>query len=550
MNTVVVKKYFTMLLTAALLTMQCGEQISGTLDTGNAKLAGIIVHKDGSVARNALVRCIPSDYVPGISSSGLIRTSLTDDSGSYNFTGLDSGEYVITALDRVSLNRCMIDSALVSNDTIILQKGTLDNAGSVKVPVPDLAPFSGGFFYIPGTTIASSLTNRPSNGFVVLDSVPSGIISTLRYTSTTNQERKIIRHNVAVAPSTETTIYNLFWKYQKNIAINTSSGGAGTTTVLNGFPLLVRLDKSLISFNDLQPDGKDLMFRKSDNTLLPFEIERWEPTQGIAEIWVTIDTIQPDNSTQNIALYYGNPDAEPISNTVFDTADGFKAVWHFNSTFPSVNDASLSRWNGTVNGSAQQSEGIIGKGMHVPDSNSVINFGNVGNPQMSNLTISAWIKKSVNGKIQTIAAKSTGDDPSANYGWDIAFDPANQFHCFIASGGSAWGESGSFNFQSTMQITDTSWHHVAVVFDRTGNSNCKLFVDGADVPATKFGDITTVGAVINTSNLKIGAESDGDYAFSGGSVDDFVIAFTARSSDWIKMSYMNQRKDSRILTIR
>ncbi|NLD94530.1 MAG: DUF2341 domain-containing protein [Fibrobacter sp.] len=550
MNTIVVKKYFTMLFTTTLLLMQCGEQISGTVDTGNAKIAGIIVNKDGTAARNAFVRCIPSDYVPGISSNGLIRNGVTNGLGAYSFDGLDSGEYVITAIDLTSLDRCMIDNAVVGDDTVTLQTGTLDATGSIKIPVPDHASFSNGFFYIPGTTIASLSTGTITDGFVVLDSVPPGKIATLRYASDTNQERRIIRYDVPVAPSKVTTIYNTFWKYQKDIVINTSSGGANITTALKGFPLLVRLDTTTISFNDIKTNGGDLMFRKPDNTMLPFEIERWEPSQGIGEIWVMVDTIQPDNSEQHIVLYYGNPDAERTANDKFDTTSGLKAVWHFNSTLPLVSDASRSQWDGTANGSVQQYDGIIGKGIHMRDSNGYVNFKNVGNPQMSNLTISAWIKKTVNGKIQTIAAKSTGGDPSVNYGWNIAFDPANQFHCYIATGGSSWDSAGAFGLQTTAQITDTLWHHVAVVFDRTGNFNCKLFIDGDDKSATRFGDITTVGLVTNTSNLTIGAEADGDFAFSGGSIDDFVLSFTARSSDWIKMSYMNQRKDSRILTIK
>jgi hypothetical protein len=550
MNTVVVKKYFAMLFITALLCMQCGEQISGTLDTGNARIAGIIVNKDGSVARNALVRCIPSDYVPGLSSTGLIHTALTNDSGSYNFIGLDSGEYVITALDRQSLNCCMINSAVVSDDTITLQKGTLDNAGSIKVPVPDLTSFSGGFFYIPGTTFASHHTNSTSDDYVVLDSIPEGTIPTLRYTSTASMERRIIRHNVIVEPSTETTIYNILWKYGKRIFINTASDGAGTTTPIRNFPLLVRLDTTVISFNEIKANGEDLMFRKPDNTVLPFEIERWDPSKGIAEIWVKVDTIQPDTKAQHIVLYYGNPDAQQVVNSVFDTANGFKAVWHFNSTFPSINDASLNRWNGTANTSAQQCDGVIGSGIQIRDTEGFVNFGNVGNPQLSNFTTSAWIKKTVNGKIQTIAAKSNGDDPSSGYGWNIAFDPANQFHCFIASGGSSWGDSGSFGMQTAMQITDTLWHHVAAVFDRSGNSSSKLFIDGVDVPVTRFGDITTVTIISNASKLTLGSESDGDFSFVGGSIDDFVLSYNTRSTDWIKMSFMNQRKDSRILTIR
>jgi hypothetical protein len=75
MNTVGIKNYFFMLFAAALLFMQCGEQISGTLDTGNAKIAGIIVHKDSTAACKALVCSIISDYVSGFSSSRLIRMS-------------------------------------------------------------------------------------------------------------------------------------------------------------------------------------------------------------------------------------------------------------------------------------------------------------------------------------------------------------------------------------------------------------------------------------------------------------------------------------------
>jgi hypothetical protein len=550
MNTVVIKKYFAMLLAAAALLLQCGEQIAGTVDTGNAKIGGIIVQNDGTVARKALVRCIPSDYVPGISSSRLIRDALTNDSGVYSFAGLDSGEYVITAIDQASLKRCMIDSAVVRNDTITLQIGTLENTGSIKVPVPDLASFSDGFFYIPGTTIASLPANTATSGYVVLDSVPSGIIATLRYAATANQERKIIRYNISVAPLTVTTIYNILWKYGKSIFINTSADGAGTTTLLKDFPLLVRLDTTVLSFKDIKANGEDLMFRKPDNTVLPFEIERWEPSKGIAEIWVNVDTVQPDNKAQHIILYYGNPDAQRLVNSVFDTAYGFKAVWHFNAALPSVGDASLNRWNGTANTSVQQCDGVIGKGIQIKDTEGSVNFGNVGNSQLSNLTIYGWVKKTVSGKIQTIAAKTNGGDPTSNYGWNTEFDPANQFHCFIATGGSAWGDTGSFGLQTTLQITDTLWHHVAVVFDRAGNSSSKLFVDGVDVPATRFGDITTIGTVTNTANLTLGSEADGDFAFAGGSIDDFVISYTARSSDWIKMTCMTQRKNNQILTFK
>ena len=64
--------------------------------------------EDGSAAQNAIVYCIPADYIPGISDKDLIRYVITNDSGVYTFSALDSGIYTITAIDKAQAKRCMI----------------------------------------------------------------------------------------------------------------------------------------------------------------------------------------------------------------------------------------------------------------------------------------------------------------------------------------------------------------------------------------------------------------------------------------------------------
>jgi hypothetical protein len=187
-------------------------------------------------------------------------------------------------------------------------------------------------------------------------------------------------------------------------------------------------------------------------------------------------------------------------------------VWHLGEASATFNDATANKNAGTRNGSLSQIDGIVGKGLLFKDSAAYCDIGNALNPGLSSFTVSAWVKRA-DTNLQTIIAKSTGGNPSASYGWNVGFDLANQLHCYIASGETNWGNSAgeSFTLFSSTKITDTtSWHHIAVVFDRSGNSSCKLFIDGESVVYTSEGDIKIVNQITNTSPLRIGAESDGD----------------------------------------
>jgi hypothetical protein len=98
-------------------------------------------------------------------------------------------------------------------------------------------------------------------------------------------------------------------------------------------------------------------------------------------------------------------------------------------------------------------------------------------------------------------------------------------------------------------VDTIAWHHVAAVFDRSGNSNCRLYIDGSDVTSNRTGDITGVGTLVNTVAMKIGSEADGDYQWKG-SLDECTVAYTTRSPDWVRLCYMNQRTNDRLIQFR
>jgi hypothetical protein len=176
-------------------------------------------------------------------------------------------------------------------------------------------------------------------------------------------------------------------------------------------------------------------------------------------------------------------------------------------------------------------------------------MGNVLNPGDKNFTVSAWIKRSLSG-IETIIAKSDGGEANSEYGWNITFGKSHEFHGYVASAGTTWTEKGAFDFQSSLDepaIKDTTeWHYIVAVIDKADNERCRLYLDGVNITDSRRGEISATGYLENSAVLRIGAEADGDYQWSG-SIDECVISFRSRSEDWIRLCFINQGLEDRLV---
>lgn len=547
------KKSIIILLLITVSLFHCGlgpDNAGGSTNTGNARIAGVLLNNDGTKAAQTLVYCIPSEYIPGISENIRIFKAITNDSGVYTFDSVAGGSFVITAKHPLRATRSYASCLINDSDTLQLPDDTLDTPGVIRIAIPDNANFSRGFFYIPGTTILSSHISSATANHILLDSVPQGIIESVRFFSLDSSASRTIRYQVPVTGGDTLDINNIAWKYSRTIELNTSATGANVSSNITGFPVLIRLSKSNFDFNVSSPDGSDLKFTKKDNTLLPFEIEYWDAVSSSAALWVKVDTIYGNNNTQSITMYYGNPSlvASRIFSPVFDTLNGYMGVWHLGDTSNVLTDASVNKFSGTRYGALKQRPGMIGMCQLSTDSSGFGDFGNIMNPGLNNFTISAWYKRTGTG-LNTIIAKSTGFgvSPSATYGWCMGFNFYDQFHFIVATGGNAWGDDGTFNFYTILPLTDTTtWHNVAVVIDRSDTNNCKLYFDGISQPYYLSGDIRTVENIANTTNLRIGTDANYNYTFKGY-IDECTIAYTIRSADWIRLSFMNQRRDDKLV---
>ena len=102
--------------------------------------------------------------------------------------------------------------------------------------------------------------------------------------------------------------YNELWHYRQQVTIYNPGSG------LDFYQVLIELDNSNFDFNKAKPDGTDLRVTgSSGKNPLTFWIESWDKASQIAYIWILTDYLPP-SSNSAIYLYYGNPEAVPISD--------------------------------------------------------------------------------------------------------------------------------------------------------------------------------------------------------------------------------------------
>jgi len=307
------------------------------------------------------------------------------------------------------------------------------------------------------------------------------------------------------------------------------------------FPVLIRLNNSNFVFSQALPDGADMRFSKADNTFLPYEIERWDPVKSRAEIWVKVDTVYGNDSSQPLVMFWGNTAAASGSNgtAVFDTANGLQGVWHLGQPSGStVPDATANGIKGTATataaitgaiGMAQRFNGISSLIQAAGPADSGLNF-----PENGDFSASAWVNAdALDSLYHGIVYKS-----NFQYGLQIRPENSWEFLTFIDKTG--WEGSRS-------PASAGSWHFIAGV--RNG-ARQYLYVDGICVDSTVTA-IASNSSRVNNVPLEIGHCPDGGLEpdrYFRGIIDEVRISNVAYGADWIKLCHMNQKEQDALVT--
>jgi hypothetical protein len=508
----------------------------GSSEIGNAKVSGVIVDASGSPAVSAKVNLIPSNFNPVTDPVDKIVSGVTDADGKFTIIPADTGVYTLQVTQSSGRTRLSIYNIKISKDSSLeLDRAALSVPGAIKVIQSTSGEVLSGYIYIPGTTIKTLISNDTGN--ILLDSVAPGTIPGIFLSDDT---AKLLRADIPVSPDSTTIVSNPGWICTKKFYFNTTDGGAGVSGNVYNFPVLIRLTKSNFDFSQAQPNGSDIRFAKADFTPLAYEIERWDSKTEKAEIWVNMDTVFGKDSMQYIIMYWGNEDALGCSNgtAVFDTATGFTGVWHLNENpaagVNSIKDRSANGFNATPTGDMKASavkEGMIGNGLEFDGTDDALDAGNIN--ITGNYSISLWVKAN--------SLSSNFDLVSKQDAYELWYDTASKGIRVEQYSGNAWKgipEDGG----AVGSVTSGEWTLITGVFD---GDRIRLYLNGIIISETNI-----IGYYPQTGigNMLLG----GGYGqkYTNGIIDEVRIENVARSAGWIKLCYMNQGNNDRLVYIK
>jgi biopolymer transport protein ExbB len=328
--------------------------------------------------------------------------------------------------------------------------------------------------------------------------------------------------------------------------MNTSLTGADVKEDILNFPLLVRLTSGNFDFLQAGAKGEDIRFTNYNGNSLFYEIEEWNVSSQRAAIWVKVDTILGNDSTQSITMHWGNSSADNYSESfhVFDTADGFQGVWHLSETTDDTfYDATLNLYHGVSSDSTRPSNTNGGSGgcKSFDGINDFITMpntaaGNLNFAQYGQFSVSVWVQADTLIDLQqTLVSK-------------------DKFQYFL------WIDSTTWQFWKCQDRTgwiaseqpaqSNQWGFLTGVSDGTTQ---QLYVNG--VPTSTHSLKVDKSARDTTSDLILGrahkpapliVENAGICLFKG-SLDEVRISSTVLSAAWVRLCYMNQRSDDRLV---
>ncbi len=300
-------------------------------------------------------------------------------------------------------------------------------------------------------------------------------------------------------------------------------------------PVVLPMD---FAYGDALVDGSDLRFIDDDGTtLLSYEIERFDAVAG-SIIWLRVPEVTPGD---HVWLYYGRPDALAQSDPAAVWA-GYQGVYHLNqdpSASGPIVDASPNQKDGTPTGFAAGAS-VEGK------TGAAIDFGPTASRGITidddagfsigageDLTVELWMKW----------------DPARGGGYLLANEG-----CCIGYSTSMVGQTGivrqSWRSGSCCAMpqegdyvyvqrglpggdSDTDWHHVVLVFDRSVSQTARYYVDGA---LWEEGAIDAAPGQGNNGQLRLGADFNGDESFAG-ILDEFRFAKRIYGVAEIQLNY-------------
>lgn len=328
-------------------------------------------------------------------------------------------------------------------------------------------------------------------------------------------------------PSIASAWWNADWGYKKKITLDVQKLKQDGVIVPASAFALVRLHTGNFSFfADLAEKGKDIRILAADEeTPLKFYIEKIDPVNEMALIWVKLPADAATAVEPIIWIYYGNPKAVDAQDAA--GAHDVNQVLSYQFGAMGAKDLTAYANNASEMTSTIGENGLIADAA-VFNGTQIIRVPATPSLQMSptaGWTISSWVKIDQAQTNSVIFQRSgAGGNVTLSIMGETVFVEVE--------------EGSKQEFKAPTPLTVGAWHHLALT---ATTDTLTLYVDG--LSAGSLG----VATRDLTSNMTIGADSFGARGLTG-LLDQFVVNKVALDANAVKFDAEMQGPTVTLLT--
>jgi len=545
------------------LYLQCTTDISGGFgsETTNGVVSGSACLPDGQPSVGARVSVRRADFFAESFSQEAPDNRrnrgdvLTDTEGRFVIDSLDTGNYIVEINDGAANAVQQGCDITEEKDEVVLNETTLQPYGIVVGWVNPATLGSDAYVQCVGL---DRLVSINENGNYILDDLPYGPIQ-IRVITDGSSTVNVVTRTVTAQSGGTTTVSPLGCNNSRKVNLNTTASGAGIyETSVTNFPVLIRLESATFDFTGAAPDGRDLTFTKSNGMPMAHEIERWDAQAESAVMWVLVDTVYANDSTQHFFMYWGNPDASDNSNSeaVFDTAAGFQGVWHLSGQSETIAyDATGNHYDGTCYNmnSGSVVPGVVGNALTFDGTASYITIpnsatGSLDMKQNGEYAISCWAYADT---IDTLWHAIAGKGHEQYYLKLKCFDNEKATWEFVE-----FQDQLGWEFsEDSIPPAPGAKQWVCLTGVRSGEKqyfyiNGVLVSDSTMLMAGEYPRVNGDDFTIGKHAREVTIPYEEGWCYFKGIIDEVRVMSFAPDSNWIRLCYMNQKAEDALVEFR
>ncbi len=334
---------------------------------------------------------------------------------------------------------------------------------------------------------------------------------------------------LTLIPSVASAWWNDDWGYKKKITLDAKKLQQDGVSVPDDAFALIRLHTGNFTFfADLAAQGKDIRVLADDEkTPLKFYIEKLDPVNEMALIWVKLPKDIAKSAEPGVWLYYGNPSAADGQ----DTAASYDVSQVLSYQFGTGGVKDLTANANNPSETTASTEGALIGDAAAFQGSQIIRIPATPSLQMSpanGWTVTTWLKCDQAHQQNSVVFQRSGAASTVT----LAIKEQTPYLEIT----NAAGVKQEFAAQTT--VAADAWHHVALV---AGADNFIIYIDGTIAGSfpVALGELT--------GDMTIGADASGARGFSGA-IDQFSVFKTARDINAIKFDVQMQGAGSALLT--